>query len=222
MDKAVVISKLGQTLRLSAERCIFWEDEKVLLLSDMHIGKVAHFRKSGIAIPNQLFQEDMQRLTGLVDHFKPRTILVTGDFFHSLANGEHQYFGHWREALTDTRILLVRGNHEVLSDHSYADLGIEVVGKTYHIPPFSFVHEMPSMPTADGFWFSGHIHPGVRLGGKGRQSIVLPCFHFTANQCVLPAFSRFTGKHLIEPSEGDQVYAIADREGARILIPIKP
>jgi hypothetical protein len=51
---------------------------------------------------------------------------------------------------------------------------------------------------------------------------VLPCFHFTANQCVLPAFSRFTGKHLIEPSEGDQVYAIADREGARILIPIKP
>jgi uncharacterized protein len=221
MDKTVVVSKLGQTLRLSAERCIFWEEQKVLLLSDMHIGKVAHFRKSGIAIPSQLFHEDILRLTGMVNYFNPRTLLVTGDFFHSSANGEHQFFGDWRASLTDTRILLVRGNHEVLPNQSYADLGIEVVGKEYHIPPFSFVHEMPSMPTIEGFWFSGHIHPGVRLGGKGRQSLVLPCFHFTTNHCVLPAFSRFTGKHLIDPNDQDQVYAIADFHGEGVVIPVK-
>lgn len=221
MEKTVTIHKLGQTLRLSPERCIFWEEEALLLLSDLHIGKVAHFRKSGIAVPNQLFQEEMHRLSCLVNDFKPRTILVTGDFFHSLANGEHQLFGQWRKALNATRILLVRGNHEVLPDAAYVDLGIEVVGKEYHIPPFSFVHEKPVQSTVDVFWFSGHIHPGIKFGGKGRQSLVLPCFYFAANHCVLPAFSKFTGKYLIEPSRGDQVYAIADSGIDKMIIPVK-
>lgn len=221
MEKTVAIQKLGQTLRLSPERSIFWEEEGLLLLSDLHIGKVAHFRKSGIAVPNQLFQEDMHRLSCLVNDFKPRTILVTGDFFHSLANGEHQFFGKWRASLNATKILLVRGNHEVLPDDAYEDLGIEVVGKQYHIPPFSFIHEKPELSTADVFWFTGHVHPGIRFEWKGRQSLVLPCFHFAANHCVLPAFSRFTGKHLIEPGEGDQVYAIADSGIDKMIIPIK-
>ena len=221
MEKTVTIHKLGQTLRLSPERCIFWEEEALLLLSDLHIGKVAHFRKSGIAVPNQLFQEDMHRLSCLVNDFKPRIILVTGDFFHSLANGEHELFGQWRRALKATRILLVRGNHEVLPDAAYVDLGIEVVGKEYHIPPFSFIHEKPEQSTVDVFWFSGHIHPGIKFGGKGRQSLVLPCFYFDANHCVLPAFSKFTGKHLIEPSGDDQVYAIADSGIDKMIIPIK-
>jgi hypothetical protein len=37
----------------------------------------------------------------------------------------------------------------------------------------------------------------------------------------LPAFSRFTGKHLIEPGEGDQVYAIADGGVDGMIIPVK-
>ena len=221
IEKTVVIHKLGQTLRLSPARCIFWEEEALLLLSDLHIGKVAHFRKSGIAIPNQLFQEDINRLSCLVDEFKPRTILVTGDFFHSLANGEHQLFGEWRASLNTTKILLVRGNHEVLPDAAYEDLGIEVVGKEYHIPPFSFIHEKPQLSNDDVFWFTGHIHPGIKFGGKGRQSLVLPCFHFASNHCVLPAFSRFTGKHLIEPGDGDQVFAIADGGVDGLIIPVK-
>jgi DNA ligase-associated metallophosphoesterase len=220
MGKTVAIQKLGQTLRLSPARCIFWEEEQLLLLSDLHIGKVAHFRKSGIAIPNQLFQEDINRLSGLVNAFKPRTILVTGDFFHSLANVEHQFLGEWRASLNDTKILLVRGNHEVLPDNAYVDLGIEVVGKEYHIPPFSFIHERPPLSNTEGYWFTGHIHPGIRFEGKGRQSLVLPCFHFAANHCVLPAFSRFTGKHLIEPGEGDQVYAIVDTGVDNMIIPM--
>jgi len=174
MEKTVVIHKLGQTLRLSPARCIFWEEEALLLLSDLHIGKVAHFRKSGIAIPNQLFQEDINRLSGLV-----------------------------------------------LPDAAYEDLGIEVVGKEYHLPPFSFIHEKPQLSNDDVFWFTGHIHPGIKFGGKGRQSLVLPCFHFSANHCVLPAFSRFTGKHLIEPGEGDQVYAIADGGVDSLIVSIK-
>ena len=52
----------SQRLVLSPERCMFWEDQQTLILSDMHIGKTAHFRKAGIAVPQQVFQEDLQLL----------------------------------------------------------------------------------------------------------------------------------------------------------------
>ena len=30
---------------------MFWEEEKALIVSDLHFGKTGHFRKSGIAVP---------------------------------------------------------------------------------------------------------------------------------------------------------------------------
>jgi len=61
------------------------------------------------------------------------------------------------------------------------------------------------------FAFSGHIHPGVRVSGGGRQSLQFPCFYFTPAFCVLPAFSRFTGLAMIRPKETDQVFAIVNQ-----------
>ncbi len=89
MKSYMQISRSGQTLWLSAEKCLFWEEKRMLILSDLHIGKAAHFRKSGIAIPGQLFEEDMKRIDRQIEYFQPRTLLVTGDFFHSEANEEH-------------------------------------------------------------------------------------------------------------------------------------
>lgn len=210
MGNDLLIRKLGQNLWLSPQRCIFWEDKSILIVSDLHIGKSAHFRKSGIAVPGIIFQEDISRLDTILDHFKPDTLLVTGDFFHSIANEEHQLFSQWRQARKDFRCCMVRGNHEILSDQAYTELGIEVLGTDYAIGPFYFIHEKPAIVPADSFAFSGHLHPGVRLSGIGKQSISLPCFYFTTNQCILPAFSRFTGKYLVQPSVGDEVFAIVD------------
>ena len=65
----------------------------------------------------------------------------------------------------------------------------------------------PQQPT-----ISGHVHPGVRLRGVGRQSLSLPCFYATKNQLILPAFGSFTGKHILRPKSQDRIYAIAEGE----------
>ena len=49
------------------------------------------------------------------------------------------------------------------------------------------------------YFFSGHIHPGIRIDGAGRQSLYFPCFYFGKKYAVLPAFSRFTGAAVIYP-----------------------
>jgi metallophosphoesterase superfamily enzyme len=52
-----------QTLWLSPERCLFWEEDKSLIISDIHLGKSGHFRKAGIGIPQAVFKEDCNSST---------------------------------------------------------------------------------------------------------------------------------------------------------------
>ncbi len=41
------------------------------------------------------------------------------------------------------------------------------------------------------FTFSGHIHPGIKFNGSGKQSFMLPCFYFTRNICCIASFQPF-------------------------------
>jgi metallophosphoesterase superfamily enzyme len=81
---------------------------------------------------------------------------------------------------------------------------------TLSIGNFFFSHEPPAAYTQ--YCFSGHIHPGVRVEGAARQSLRLPCFHIGNNNCTLPAFSRFTGLHIIKPVTGDRIFAVIENE----------
>lgn len=212
---------LGQRLVLSPERCIFWEDQKTLILSDMHIGKAAHFRKAGIAIPQQVFQEDLHRLFQQIHFFSPQQVIVTGDLFHSEANLEHDWFSKWRNELKGIQFTLVKGNHEILRNDVYENLGIKLVSNVLQTNPFNFSHELIEN-SEDTYSFVGHTHPGFKLAGKGKQSAVLPCFYFTDTYCVLPAFSRFTGKHLVELKKGEKVYGIIGEGMASTIVEIFP
>jgi uncharacterized protein len=211
-----------QTLWLSPERCIYWEEQRLLLLADLHLGKTGHFRKAGIGVPQRLFKEDMQRLTALIQFFKPVSLLVVGDLFHSHSNQEHDYFAQWRPHFPQLGIELVRGNHDILHNDFYDATDIRVHEKTWQVGPFLFAHDATEpdiLPVqteaAEGpYIFSGHIHPGVLLSGMGRQSLRLPCFYFGAEYAVLPAFGKFTGTYPITPRKGDTVFAIV---GQRLM-----
>src|ERR1700748_239775 len=106
----------GQQLWLSPDRCIFWEEEKSLIISDLHFGKTGHFRKSGIPVPQTVYKEDLQRLVTQIQYFQPSQIIVVGDFFHSKANKELELFQKWREGFSHIIIHLVKGNHDILKD----------------------------------------------------------------------------------------------------------
>ena len=68
------------------------------------------------------------------------------------------------------------------------------------------------------YFFSGHIHPGIRIQGAGKQSLCFPCFYFGKKYAVLPAFSRFTGVAMIYPEAEEQVFAIVNQELIRLAV----
>lgn len=194
---------------LSAQRCLFWEEQKALILSDLHFGKTGHFRKAGIAVPQSVYKEDLQRLLDLQHHFKPEHLIVVGDLFHSVANKELDWFQRWRADFEYLKITLVKGNHDILKQEWYTNCNIEVVEETLTINGFSFTHDRCN--AAPGTYsFCGHIHPGVVLNGLGKQTLRFPCFYFAPDHCILPAFGKFTGLANIHPTKKDVVFAIAD------------
>lgn len=202
----------GQQFWLSAARCLFWEEQRALILSDLHFGKTGHFRKEGIAVPTEIYQEDLMRLWEQIQYFKPDKIVFVGDLFHSRMNLEFNWFHKWRKDLPHVEMHLVVGNHDILSKNVYADLGLIVHQDALIVDGFCFVHDRPEKYSNAHYVISGHVHPGIRLSGIGKQSLKFPCFYFNDQYAILPAFSKFTGLALIEPKRNENVFAIVENQ----------
>ncbi|WP_299049858.1 ligase-associated DNA damage response endonuclease PdeM [uncultured Polaribacter sp.] len=182
----------NEILELTNQRAIYWEKEQSLILSDLHIGKSAHFQKSGIPIPSSILREDLLRLENLILHFRATTLFIVGDLFHAEYNTDLDEFKVWLQRFKNLKIRLIKGNHDRLSSRIYNKFNIEVTSKALQLGSLKFVHDFTSIDK-DYFTISGHTHPGVFIKGKAKQRIKLPCFQVTKNQLILPAFSLFTG-----------------------------
>jgi len=201
---------LNNHFLLSANRTAFWEEQKALILSDLHIGKSGHFRKNGIGIPQNMFSEDMQRLFAEIQFYNPAKVIIVGDLFHSHSNKEHDLFLKWRKNIMHIEMHLVMGNHDILKKEWYAEAGIIIHENALCIDPFVFTHDICTQQNPDtSYCFSGHIHPGIIMKGIGKQALRMPCFYFNKDYAVLPAFGKFTGMHPIKPTHSDAVFALA-------------
>jgi DNA ligase-associated metallophosphoesterase len=201
----------GEQLWLTPHRAIYWESSNTLLVSDCHLGKTGHFRKSGIAVPQEVYKEDLTRLVHLLQFFGARDLLVVGDLFHSHDNMELNLFRKWRDDLAHLNIHLVRGNHDILTDEWYVNAGIEVHEGVWERGGLSFTHEPPvDEAPAGNYLFTGHLHPAITMVGAGKQALRFPCFYFGKDYAILPAFGRFTGTARVESRPGDQLFAIVN------------
>ena len=186
MISEISINFAGEQLTLNQYRSIFWDKEKSLILSDLHLGKTAHFRKNGIALPNGVIEKDLENLQNLIEHYEPEKIIIVGDLFHAELNSEIEIFRKWFDDFNTIKCLLVKGNHDRFSKK----FGIEEA-QIYETENFIFSHE--ALDSHQKPQSGGHIHPGVSLMAQNRQKLKFPCFLVSENQIILPAFSQFTG-----------------------------
>lgn len=200
---------LDNNFLLSSCKTAFWEEEKALICSDLHLGKTGHFRKSGIAVPQTVLKEDLQRLFSAIQFYKAEQVIIVGDLFHSDMNLEHDLFLRWRESIPHIAFHLVKGNHDILKHTWYEQAKIEIHKKNLRRGKFVFTHDINHCETGEEHYcFSGHIHPGVTLSGLGRQSASMPCFFFRKEYAILPAFGKFTGIYPMKPAATDDVFLL--------------
>ncbi|WP_029034494.1 ligase-associated DNA damage response endonuclease PdeM [Salinimicrobium terrae] len=206
MTKTLTLN--NQNFILHPSGAMFWEEESMLVISDVHLGKVSHFRKFGSAVPQQAVKGNFQKMDAVIAFFKPQNIVFLGDLFHSTLNKEWLIFATWLEKIS-AEVTLVEGNHDIISPLKYDALGVKVTPEII-MHNFLFTHHPEER--AGFFNFSGHIHPGVKIHGLGRQQLKLSCFFKSKDQLILPAFGEFTGKHILIPQGDDEVYVVTNEE----------
>lgn len=199
----------GETLKLLPEKAVWWPAQQALLLSDPHFGKVTHFRKHGLAVPPAARLGTLRRLELLVVRHRPKVVYVLGDLFHSSVNEETHDVKLLATRNEEVAFHVILGNHDRAHEPLIESLGW-VAGPREDVGPFTFVHE--PMASTGRYVLAGHVHPAVRLIGKGRQRVKRPCFHFGREVGVLPAFGEFTGSHIVQPIAGDVVGVCLDDE----------
>lgn len=186
--------------------CLFWPSKNTVLIADVHFGKVDHFRKNGSALPSQVGLENFRKLNQILNEFQPDEVIFLGDLFHSTQNKDWDRFTAWVN-LQQVKLTLIVGNHDIIPQYKFEDLGINVMPELTYEALFLTHHPEEK----EGFFnICGHLHPGYRLRGEGRQQLKLSCFYKKKYQLILPAFGAFTGHFLIDPEADEDVFVVSE------------
>lgn len=214
----VTITLAGETLCLMPERAIHWPRTQTLFVADPHWGKAATFRARSIPVP-ETADADLVRLDVALTRTGARRLIILGDLLHARIGRAQSIFKQitaWRERCPALEILLIRGNHDRMAGDPPAEWQMTCVDAPYPHAPFLLQHEPLTLENPGGYALAGHLHPGARLTGAGRQGLIIPCFWFGEGCGVLPAFGSFTGCKPIQPKRSDGVYVVTEREVIRV------
>ena len=192
---------------------LFWEEQNLLIVSDLHLGKIEHFRKHGSALPDLSNAIDYIHLEQNITEFLPTQVVFLGDLFHSSLNKSWHIFEKWVKR-QPVEFTLIVGNHDVIPLSKFQNLGFNLK-KHWDISAFRLTHKPED--TGELFNLCGHIHPGYKLRGKAKQQLKLSCFYQKPNQMVLPAFGSFTGNYYITPEDDEHIYVLSEQSVLQVV-----
>ena len=177
----------GAQVEARPSGALWWADQRLLVVSDLHFGKAQRLaRRGGALLPPYETQATLARLEAEVQATGAAGVICLGDSFDDLTAAseltepERDRLLHLMQGRD---WLWIEGNH----DPAPTSLGgqhraeVTLAGLTFrHIAEIA----------AEGPEISGHYHPKARLAGRAA-----PCFLLNpvAGRLILPAFGTYTG-----------------------------
>lgn len=196
----------GEELILHPLKAIYWPAKKTIFIADFHLGKGAHFRRNGIMVHSGIDLVNLKNLNQLLKNFSVDQVIFLGDLFHSKYNQAWESFEKYVRQHPKIAFHLVMGNHDILPPGLYKASNLILHHESYSLPPFHLSHKPLQQFPAGLFNLAGHIHPGVMLKGVAKQYMRVPCFYFSDNQGIMPAFGEFTGLCILKPKKKDKIF----------------
>ncbi len=174
----------GARLAMLPSGALWWADEQLLCVSDLHLGRSGRFaRNAGALLPPYEVSDTLARLEADIAATQPETLICLGDSFDdaSAADELSPEASDWLARLmAGRRWVWIEGNH---------DPGPLALGGThlaeYAQGPLTFRHIADTGATGE---ISGHYHPKARLAGRSR-----PCLLYDTARAILPAYGTYTG-----------------------------
>ena len=181
---------MDNTFVLDPSGCLFWKEESLLVVSDLHLEKGSSFAaKKGLFMPPYDTQATLEKLALRVLHWQPKTVLSLGDSFHdddAATRLPNSYKQHLSQLMLGRDWIWVSGNHDPSPPRDLGGMFCEEI----HIGNLNFCHEpRPEFKTGE---IAGHLHPAAKIKQRGK-SVRRRCFVGDEKRLIMPAFGAFTG-----------------------------
>ncbi|MGY8664401.1 ligase-associated DNA damage response endonuclease PdeM [Bradyrhizobium sp. UFLA05-109] len=177
----------GASLVTDISGALFWDEQRLLVVSDLHLEKGSSFAARGVLLPPYDTVATLGRLAAVIARHDPRIVIALGDSFHDRCAHERLSIED-RGAMTTLQTgrdwIWISGNHDPALPR---DLG-GTVADEIAIGPITFRHE----PTGAHGEIAGHLHPKARITARGR-SMERRCFASDGMRAVMPAFGAYAG-----------------------------
>ena len=184
-EKALDVA--GVSLYADLSGALFWKEQSLLVVSDLHLEKGSSFASRGVLLPPYDTVATLSRLAAVIARHDPRMVIALGDSFHDRDAHERLSVPD-RDALSAMQArrdwIWISGNHD---PHLPSDLG-GVVASEVAIGSIMFRHE----PTGAIGEIAGHLHPKARVPTRG-PTMERRCFACDGERAVMPAFGAYTG-----------------------------
>ena len=184
-----VIQIAGISFHADCAGALYWPEEGLLVVADLHLEKGSSFAKRGVFLPPYDSAATLAALGQLITRYAPRCVVALGDNFHDGEGAQrlHDSDRHNLRSLQRGRDWIwITGNH----DPEPADgIGGRFVA-SLAIGGLAFRH-LPTASASDGE-IAGHLHPVARVTQRGR-TVSRRCFVSNGKQAIMPAFGAYTG-----------------------------
>jgi DNA ligase-associated metallophosphoesterase len=182
-----ILEVVGVSFIADLSGALFWEEQSLLVVSDLHLEKGSSFARRGVLLPPYDSAATLALLGLVIARRNPRMVIALGDSFHDSD-------AHNRLSTADSAAIVamqarrdwiwISGNHDPALP---SDVG-GIVAHEVAIGPILFRHE----PTGAPGEIAGHLHPKARVSTRGR-SMERRCFACDGERAVMPAFGAYTG-----------------------------
>ena len=188
-SKISAIALAGTTLVADPAGALYWPDERLLVVADLHLEKGSAFAKRGVLLPPYDTATTLARLARLIERYAPRLVIALGDSFHD-GHGPLRMSGGDRAALTLLQRgrdwIWIAGNHDPDLPDGIGGRFADVLGaRPADVSPPTFAD------ACDGE-IAGHLHPLARVAQRGR-AVRRRCFASDGRRLVMPAFGAYAG-----------------------------
>src|SRR6516225_1630729 len=166
---------------------LVWEEQFLLVVSDLHLEKGSSFAARGVLLPPYDTAATLGRLAMVIARHDPRMVIALGDSFHDRS-------AHDRLSVTDRDAIAalharrdwiwISGNHDPALPTRLGG----IVATEVAIGRIAFRHE----PTGAAGEIAGHLHPKARVATRAR-SVERRCFACDGESAVMPAFGAYAG-----------------------------
>src|ERR1700761_5204061 len=99
MARNSTVSIAGITLTADPSGALFWEEQSLLIVSDLHLEKGSSLAARGILLPPYDTVATLSRLAAVIARHDPRMVIALGDSFHD-REAHTRLSGADRDALT--------------------------------------------------------------------------------------------------------------------------